>query len=126
PEVHDSDGLLVESGGGEWLWRPLGNPKATRISQFLLRDLDGYGLMQRDRDFDHYEDTEAHYDERPSAWVEPIKGFGPGKIDLLETASDDEGMDNVVAAYVADAPVLADSELHYEYRLRISGHDPKG
>src|SRR6185503_8331737 len=24
PEVHDSDGLLVQSNAGEWIWRPLG------------------------------------------------------------------------------------------------------
>ncbi len=27
PEVHDSDGLMVASASGEWMWRPLINPK---------------------------------------------------------------------------------------------------
>src|SRR5207253_549286 len=27
PEVHDSDGLSMQSGTGEWIWRPLVNPK---------------------------------------------------------------------------------------------------
>ena len=27
PEVHDSDGLMVATGDGEWLWRPLINPE---------------------------------------------------------------------------------------------------
>ncbi len=22
PEIHDSDGLAMHTGGGEWLWRP--------------------------------------------------------------------------------------------------------
>ncbi len=26
PELHDSDGLLMQSGNGEWIWRPLRNP----------------------------------------------------------------------------------------------------
>ena len=29
PEVHDSDGLMVATGDGEWIWRPLVNPKQT-------------------------------------------------------------------------------------------------
>src|SRR5262245_29700748 len=27
PEIHDSDGLLIHSGTGEWIWRPLVNPE---------------------------------------------------------------------------------------------------
>src|SRR5215469_13460388 len=27
PQVHDSDGLMAETGRGEWLWRPLANPR---------------------------------------------------------------------------------------------------
>ncbi len=26
PEIHDSDGLQIWSGSGEWIWRPLMNP----------------------------------------------------------------------------------------------------
>ena len=26
PELHDSDGLLMHTAGGEWIWRPLKNP----------------------------------------------------------------------------------------------------
>ena len=28
PEVHDSDGLLIAARNGEWLWRPLENPRS--------------------------------------------------------------------------------------------------
>ena len=28
PEVHDSDGLSIQSKSGEWIWRPLVNPEA--------------------------------------------------------------------------------------------------
>jgi glucans biosynthesis protein len=33
PEVHDSDGLLISGGNGEWLWRPLDNPEL-EVSSF--------------------------------------------------------------------------------------------
>jgi hypothetical protein len=49
PEVHDSDGLLVNFASGEWLWRPLDNPRALGVSALLAPDIRGYGLIQRDR-----------------------------------------------------------------------------
>lgn len=27
PELHDSNGLSILAGNGEWIWRPLNNPK---------------------------------------------------------------------------------------------------
>jgi glucans biosynthesis protein len=124
PEVHDSDGLLIADRNGEWLWRPLANPKQTRTTQSLSRSLRGFGLMQRDREYLHYEDLESEYHIRPSLWVEPLEGFGSGRVSLLEIASDDEGMDNIVAQFVADAPVEAGQRLHYRYRLHVMNHDP--
>jgi glucans biosynthesis protein len=75
PEVHDSDGLMIATGDGEWLWRPLVNPGRPLVSSFAVRELKGFGLMQRDRAFASYEDLEARYERRPSAWIEPQ---GPG------------------------------------------------
>ena len=59
--------------------------------------------MQRDRDFDHYQDLEARYDLRPSAWVEPQGAWGPGRVELVEIPTDDEVNDNVAAYWVPDA-----------------------
>ena len=66
PELHDSDGLQIAAGSGEWIWRPLDNPKVRRISSFVDRDPKGFGLMQRDRAFESYQDLEASYGRRPS------------------------------------------------------------
>ncbi|HSC14579.1 MAG TPA: glucan biosynthesis protein, partial [Gammaproteobacteria bacterium] len=66
PEVHDSDGLMVATGDGEWIWRPLINPDQVLTTSFAMRELKGFGLMQRDRSFTSYEDPEARYDLRPS------------------------------------------------------------
>ena len=78
PEVHDSDGLMVFNGANEWLWRPLSNPKATRVSAFSDDNPRGFGLIQRDRKYESYQDLEAHYHLRPSAWVEPVGNWGAG------------------------------------------------
>ena len=84
PEVHDSDGLLIANAKGEWLWRPLDNSKNLRISDFADENPKGFGLLQRDRDLSHYLDFEAHYDQRPSVWVEPIGDWGKGVVELVE------------------------------------------
>jgi glucans biosynthesis protein len=71
PEVHDSDGLSVHSGTGEWLWRPLLNPKRLLVTSFALNNPQGFGMMQRGRDFSDYQDLEARYEKRPSVWIAP-------------------------------------------------------
>lgn len=100
PEVHDSDGLLVLNGNGEWLWRPLDNSKYLRISAFVDENPKGFGLLQRDRDPAHYLDFEANYEQRPSAWVEPVGDWGKGWIELVEIPSQQEIHDNVVTYWV--------------------------
>ena len=96
PEVHDSDGLLIAMHSGEWLWRPLNNPRKVATSVFAGEDIAGFGLMQRDRIFDHYQDLISMYHARPSAWVEPLGRWGPGSLCLIEIPSDAEFYDNIV------------------------------
>ncbi|BBI60252.1 hypothetical protein HSBAA_15580 [Vreelandella sulfidaeris] len=79
PQVHDSDGLLMQTGSGEWIWRPLTNPEHLRISTFMDSAPQGFGLMQRERDFNRYLDIEAQYHRRPSQWVMPLDDWGPGR-----------------------------------------------
>ena len=59
PEVHDSDGLLIEQQFGPTLWRPLDNGKELRQSVFAIESVKGFGLQERDRDFKNFEDLEA-------------------------------------------------------------------
>ncbi len=117
PEVHDSDGLLLNTGTDEWIWRPLANPPATRVSTFSDKSPRGFGLMQRDREYAHYDDLEANYHLRPSAWVEPVGDWGAGAVRLLEIRTPDETSDNIVACWVpATLPALG-KPLAFEYRL---------
>lgn len=43
PGVHDSEGMQMWSGRGEWLWRPLVNPENLRLSLFGDTDPKGFG-----------------------------------------------------------------------------------
>ena len=101
PEVHDSDGLLLQMGEDQWLWRPLVNPqKNHRVSSFAADNLAGFGLLQRDRDFRSYEDLAARYDLRPSLWVQAATNWGAGAVELVEIPTPNEFHDNVVAYWV--------------------------
>ncbi len=102
PEVHDSDGLLVAAGDGEQIWRPLSNPARPFVTSFATRSPRGFGLMQRDRAFSSYEDLEATYQRRPSAWVEPLGDWGAGRVELLQFGTPDETHDNIAAYWVPD------------------------
>ena len=113
PEVHDSDGLLMQTGGGEWLWRPLFNPHALRVSSFSDEHPRGFGLTQRDRDFSHYQDEDAHYQRRPSYWVAPLADWGKGSVQLVEIPTDEEIHDNIVSLLgPVDAAAAAQAVQH--------------
>jgi glucans biosynthesis protein len=115
--VHDSDGLRMVNGRGERLWRPLRNPSGLETSAFSDENPRAFGLVQRARDFAHYEDAEAHYERRPSAWVEPVDPWGKGAVTLVEIPSGDEFTDNIVAFWRPAAPLAAGSEHAFGYRL---------
>jgi periplasmic glucans biosynthesis protein len=117
PEVHDSDGLMEQTGKGEWLWRPLSNPKELRVSRLIDHNPRGFGLVQRDRNFDHYQDSESRFQARPSYWIEPRGDWGDGGVELVEIPSDEETNDNIVAYWVPSAPVKAHQTLKYSYVL---------
>jgi len=123
PEVHDSDGLALWTGGGEHIWRPLNNPAMTGASAFGDTNPRGFGLLQRDRNFDHYLDG-VYYDRRPSLWVEPLQGWGAGAVQLIEIPDDDEINDNIVAMWVPHEPARAGASYRLQYRLHWSADEP--
>jgi glucans biosynthesis protein len=117
PEVHDSDGMLIQSQHGDWIWRPLSNPDWTSIETFPDPNPRGFGLLQRDRSFLHYEDLEAKYHTRPSYWVTPLGDWGQGRVELVQIPAADETTDNVVLSWSPASPERAGSERRYRYRM---------
>jgi glucans biosynthesis protein len=117
PEVHDSDGLQIVFGSGEQLWRPLQNPDRLEVSEFRAELLRGFGLFQRDRHQDHFQDLEARYERRPSVWIEPGDGFGSGSVFLVEIPSREEVHDNIVAFFTPGAKVAPGTPMRFSYRM---------
>jgi len=122
--VHDSDGLLMLNGAGEVLWRPLTNPKGVEVSAFSDSSPRGFGLMQRARGPGDYNDLVAHYERRPSLWVEPLGDWGPGAVMLVEIPTNKEINDNIVTFWRPATPLLAGQEHRFDYRLHWSATAP--
>ena len=122
PEVHDSDGLMTQTGTGEWAWRPLVNPHTLRVNRFMDEHPRGFGLSQRDRDWTHYQDPEAFFHLRPSYWIEPLGDWGKGGVELVEIPTDEEIHDNIVAYWVPEAPVQPHKPIPFAYLLYAYSH----
>ncbi|AZL76557.1 glucan biosynthesis protein G [Pseudomonas sichuanensis] len=118
PALHDSEGLAIHAGNGEWLWRPLNNPKHLAVSNFSVENPRGFGLLQRQRDFSDYEDLDDEYEKRPSAWIEPKGDWGKGTVDLVEIPTADETNDNIVAFWSPETLPEPGKPFEYDYRLR--------
>lgn len=124
PAVHNSEGLAVLNGMGERLWRPLTNPAMLQTSAFVDKNPKGFGLAQRRRDFAAFEDLEARFDRRPTAWVEPKGDWGEGYVELIEIPTDDEIHDNIVVYWKpAKGPAPA-APFRFAYRLSWSDDIP--
>ncbi len=124
PEVHDSDGLSMITGTGEHIWRPLDDPDRVVTSSFSDTNPKGFGLIQRDRDFEHYQDDGVFYNKRPSVWVEPQGNWGEGAVQLVEIPTDDEIFDNVVAYWVPKDPPEKGSKVSLDYKLYWGRQEP--
>ena len=124
PEIHDSDGLALVTGVGEHIWRPLGNPPHATLDGFQDDNPKGFGLIQRDRDFNHYQDDGAFYDRRPNLWIEPQGQWGKGAVTLFAFPTDRETIDNIVAFWTPSTPARQGQRLAFDYRLMWNSRDP--
>lgn len=117
PAAHNSEGLAIVNGKGEHLWRPLRNPATLQTSAFVDTDVKGFGLAQRQRAFEAFDDIAAHFERRPTVWVEPQGRWGPGFVELIEIPVQDEIHDNIAAYWKSEAPLESGKAHTFAYRL---------
>lgn len=117
PQVHDSNGLLLERESGEVLWRALNNSAWLGNSYLAETNPKAFGLYQRGRDFESYQDAGAHYERRPSIRIEPQGQWGQGMVRLIEIPAKLEADDNIVAFWIPAEPAVAGQEREYAYRV---------
>ncbi|HUI25125.1 MAG TPA: glucan biosynthesis protein, partial [Candidatus Kryptonia bacterium] len=123
PEVHDSDGLLLNFNTGEWLWRPLDNPRTLNVSSFQMPAPKGFGLLQRDRDFEHYQDLETRSEARPSVWVTARGNWGDGRAEIVEIPTKSDTNDNIVGYWVPAKAPKAGESITFAYTMSWFGDD---
>lgn len=124
PRVHDSNGLQMTTGAGQHIWRALSLPAKLQISDFVDENPQGFGLVQRNRDFADYQDGEARYDLRPSAWITPRGDWGKGQVRLVEIPAENEFNDNIVSFWRPEAPLKAGERHDFAYRLDFAPLPP--
>ncbi|MDI2089939.1 glucan biosynthesis protein [Commensalibacter oyaizuii] len=124
PAAHDSEGLLMWTGTGEEIWRPLNNPVDLQYSVFTDVAPKGFGLMQRKHDFAQYEDLALHYELRPSLWVEPVGEWPAGSVNLVEIPTPSEVNDNIVVFWRPKQPLKEKVEYPFTYRLYWGWDNP--
>ncbi|MDR1045225.1 MAG: glucan biosynthesis protein G [Candidatus Adiutrix sp.] len=121
PEVHSADILLLSSAEGEWIRRPLSNSPRLDVTLFPLKNPRGFGLMQADDNFDHYQDLGRRFERWPSLWVEPVGDWGTGAVELIEIPTDQDIHDNIIAFWAPDESAVnhlrEGRPLSYDYRL---------
>ena len=125
PALHDSNGLSILAGNGEWIWRPLNNPKHLAVSSYAMENPQGFGLLQRGRQFSRFEDLDDRYDLRPSAWITPKGEWGKGKIELVEIPTNDETNDNIVTYWTPDQLPEPGKEMNFKYTITFSRDEDK-
>ena len=124
PEVHDSDGLLMKTAAGEWIWRPLENDSRLRFNGYEETDPKGFGLIQREHSYAAFQDLEANYHRRPSAWITPQGNWGKGSIKLLEIPTDSEFHDNIVAFWEPGRTLKPNDIAEFAYTITWYGDHP--
>ena len=124
PAVHDSDGLQMHTGAGQALWRNLAAHKTLQISSFVDKNPRGFGLIQRTRDFTDFQDAEAMYDLRPSAWIQPEGDWGEGEVRLIEIPVENEFNDNIVSYWLPKEPMARGTRHEFRYRLSFAPLPP--
>lgn len=113
---HEANGLQMRRGNNEWLWRPLNNPAQLQVSSFLDENIKGFGLVQRNRDFQAYQDDNQHYETKPTLWIEPLNDWGQGAVQLVEIPTEGDVNQNIVAFWRPKTPISAGQELNIAYR----------
>jgi periplasmic glucans biosynthesis protein len=125
PEVHDSDGLQITTKSGEQLFRPLANPIKLQVSAFTTQMPQGFGLVQRSRQQSDFQDFDAQYERRPSAWITPKGDWGNGAVELVEIPSGRETNDNIVAFWRPAQPLTAAHPAQFAYSITWSDEPPQ-
>jgi glucans biosynthesis protein len=115
--------LFIETAD-EFIWRPISNPARTRTDILSGKAVKAFGLQQRDRDYEHYQDIEADYHLRPDAWIVPGSGMQDGTLRLLEIETPHEYADNVALVWAPAVLPKPGEVFAYDYDVYFGERQP--
>ena len=92
-------------------------PAAGDGERFRADGLRGFGLAQRERSFEEYQDDGVFYEKRATVWVEPQGDWGAGSVILVELSTNDEIHDNIGAFWNPAEPAVPGNRYDLRYKL---------
>ncbi|MFV0281773.1 MAG: glucan biosynthesis protein [Rhodoblastus sp.] len=116
PIIADVNGLQMNTGKDEWIWRSVTNRQTLQVSSFVDERPKGFGFLLRNRDFESYQDDDLKWETRPSLWIEPLNEFGPGFVALTEIPAESETNSNCIAYWRPKGGLSAGVEASWAYR----------
>ena len=117
PAVHESSGLQIHNGNGEWIWRPLHQSRdAADLGLRRPRAAAASACCSASATTPSFLDDDQNFERRPSLWIEPIGDWDPGLVQLIEIPTDCEINDNVLAYWRPKQPLAAGAEVRFAYR----------
>ncbi len=115
--MHDSDTLLIQDASGTEQVHSLQQVDRITTELYPRKNPKGFGLLQRDRDPEHYRDSEAKYSRRPSVFIESLGDWDQGSVRLMQLPATNEYSDSVVAFWQPEKTPAAGEQLDFKYRL---------
>lgn len=120
PEVHSADGFLCWTGAKHSIWHPLNRMSSAQEFLHPAPSWAGWGLIQRDRSFDHFQDLNVARHRQPSLWVEPVEKVPPGEILLRldPPAAGAAAGENILAGFRPAVPELPARAQDFTWRVQ--------
>ncbi|HBM15555.1 MAG TPA: hypothetical protein DD381_04310 [Lentisphaeria bacterium] len=119
PEMHYSDGFILKSDNN-LIFEPLENFQNNVISEFTVKDLKYFGLVQRERNYESYETPFLPQQLMPNVWITPATGWGDGKIELFQTNTDNIDKLNIYAFWSPTEKLEPKKPYTFEYSINWS------
>lgn len=123
PEMHFSDGLVVKADGN-YVFQPLENYSKTVLSEFAAKNLDYFGLIQRDRNYETYQNPFSAQHMMPNLWIVPANNWGEGKVELVQTPASAIDSLNTYAFWIPKNKLLPGQAYTFEYVMNWSMSEP--
>ena len=123
-QFHYSDGLIISSENNI-AYKPLENYSHPVINELKVTNVKYFGLVQRDRNYDHYQTPFIALHLMPSLWITPDNNWQQnGKVVLTETPANNTNALNIHAFWVPEEKLYRGKNYSYNYTMHWATNEP--